>query len=106
MYLAGEMREMVGNCISTEHTPVEEDKQVQTNKPEILHELPELVYSLGQGHDNVDKCVGHVEFFLFHFHDRAKWSKQNKPSELVLVVPFERELIQSAFILFCAVDPY
>lgn len=83
----------------------EEGKQVQTNKPEILHELSELVHPPCQGHDHVDKCVGHVEFFFFHFHDRAKRSKQDKSSEFVLVVPFERELVQSAFIPFRAVDP-
>lgn len=84
---------------------VGEDKQVHTHKPEILHELSKLVHPPCQWHDNVDERVGHVELFFFYFHDRAKRSKQDKASEFVLVVPFECELIQSAFILFCAVDP-
>lgn len=85
--------------------PVGEDKQVQTHKPEVLHELSELVHPLCQWHDDVDERVGHVEFFFFYFHDRAKRSEQDKAPEFVLVVPFERELIQSSFILLCAVDP-
>lgn len=48
---------------------------LQINAPEVLHEVPELVHPPRQGHDNVDKRVGHVEFFLFHFHDGAKGSK-------------------------------
>lgn len=70
-----------------------------------MHELPELVYPLCQWHDNVDECVAHVELFLFYFHDRAKGSKQDKSPEFMLLLPFERKLIQSAFILLCAVDP-
>lgn len=77
---------------------------MQTNKPEILHELPELVHPFCQGHDNVDKRVGHVEVFFFHFHDRAKRPKQDKSFEFMSVVPFEGELIQSAFIPFGSVD--
>lgn len=74
--------------------------------PEVVHELPELVYPLCQWHDNVDECVAHVELFLFYFHDRAKGSKQDKSPEFMLLLPFERKLIQSAFILLCAVDPF
>ena len=48
---------------------------LQTTQPEVRHEMPELVHSPRQGHDDVDKRVGHVEFFLFHFHDGAKRSK-------------------------------
>lgn len=91
------------SAFNTHHS--EEGRHVPTNKPEILHELPELVRPLCQWHDNVDECVGHVELFLFYFHDRAKWSKQHKSSEFVLLLPFEGELIQSAFIPFGAVDP-
>lgn len=83
----------------------EEGMHVLTNKPEVLHELPELVRPLCQWHDNIDERVGHVELLLFYFHDRAKRSKQHKPSEFVLLLPFEGELIQSAFIPFGAVDP-
>lgn len=78
-------------ALPTHHT--QDAFHVQTHQPEILHELPELVHPLCQRHDNVDKCVGHAEFFFFYFHDRAKWSKQDKSSEFMLVIPFERELI-------------
>ena len=78
---------------------------MQTDPPEILHELPELVHPPGQGHDNVDQRAGHVQLLFLHFHDGAKRSEQDEASELVLVVPSERELVQSAFIPFCAVDP-
>lgn len=40
------------SAFSTHHS--KEDKQMRTNKPEILHELSELVHPLRQGHDNVD----------------------------------------------------
>lgn len=78
---------------------------MQTHKPEILHELAELVHPLCQRHDDVDERVGHAESFLFDLHDGAKRPKQDKAPEFMLVVPFERELVQSAFTLFCAVDP-
>ena len=78
---------------------------LQTNQPEVLHEVPELVHPPRQGHNNIDKRVGQVEFFLFHFHDGAKRSKQDKSLEFMLVVPFEGQLIQSAIIPFGSVNP-
>lgn len=77
---------------------------VPTGPPEILHELPELVHPPGQWDDDIDQRAGHVQILLLHLHDGAKRSEQDKASELVLVVSSERELVQSAFILFCAVD--
>lgn len=77
----------------------------KTNKPEVLHEVPELVHPPRQGHDDVDQRVGHVELLLLHFHDGAKGPEQDKALEFMVVVPFEGELIQSAFIPFCSVYP-
>ena len=77
----------------------------ESHTPEVLHELPELVHPPGQRHDDVDQCAGHVQLLLLHLHDGAERPEQDQASELVLVVPSERELIQRAFIPLCAVDP-
>lgn len=79
---------------------------LDTHLPEVLHEVPKLVRPLRQGHDNVDERIGHVEVFLLHSQDGAKGSKEDKSLEFMLVAPFEGELIQSAFIPFCSVDPF
>lgn len=43
--------------------------------PEILHELPKFAGSLGQGHNDIDKCVSHIEVFIFDFHYRTERPK-------------------------------
>lgn len=43
------------------------------NPPEILHELPKFAGSLGQWHNDINKCVSHIDIFIFHFHYRTEW---------------------------------
>lgn len=74
--------------------------------PEVLHELPELVHPPGQRHDDVHQRAGHVQLLLLHLHDGAEGPEQDQAPELVLVVPSERELVQSAFIPLRAVDAW
>ena len=75
-----------------------------SHTPEVVHELPELVHPPGQRHDDVDQRAGHVQLFLLHLHDGAEGPEQDQAPEFVLLVPSERELVQSAFIPLCAVD--
>lgn len=76
------------------------------DKPEVVHELLELVGASGQRHDDVDGHVGRVHALVLHLHQRPEGTEEDQAAELAAGLASEAQLVQRPLVLLRAGDAW
>lgn len=76
------------------------------HKPEVVHELLELVGASGQRHDDVNGHVGRVHALALHLHQRAEGTEEDQAAELVAGLASEGQFVERPLVLLCAGDAW
>lgn len=76
------------------------------HKPEVVHELLELVGASGQRHNDVDGHVGRVHALALHLHQRAEGTEEDQAAGLVAGLASEGQFVQRPLVLLRASDAW